>query len=115
MAVWFDPSFLLAVNVPDLNKTLPTAKMHSRTAHYKTETRNIFFNKWMFEKTDTEEKKGICAAIKKPSTGRVFGIFYSVNFCGKKITLLFSVTPALCHFDGAVDVSLLVQYLHFHC
>ena len=75
MAVWFDPSFLLAVNVPDLNKTLPTAKMHSRTAHYKTETRNIFFNKWMFEKTDTEKKKRDLCCNKEAVNGACFWNF----------------------------------------
>lgn len=64
------------------------------------------------------KKEGKRAAIKKSSTGRVFGLFFFLP-CSfmwkKKRVLFFSVTPALCHFDGAVDVSLLVQYLHLHC
>lgn len=94
--------------------------MQSRTAPYKLRNRDsqrFFLNKWMFEKEISRKKKkeGKCAAIKKPSTGRVFE-FFTVFICvGKKRTLFFSVTPALCHLDGAVDVSLRVQYLHLHC
>lgn len=60
-----------------------------------------------------KKNEGKCAAIKKPSTGgRVFEFFTVFIYVEKKRTLFFSVTPALCHFDGAVDVSLRVQYLH---
>lgn len=71
--------------------------MHSWIAPYKlrTETRNIFFNKWMFEKEILGKKEGKCAAIKKPSTGR-FWIFYSVHLCGKKKELYSSVWRLRC-------------------
>lgn len=62
MAVWFDPSILLAVNAPDLNFT---AKMHSRKKKRSLQTTNrdsrhfcfCFLNKWMFEKEISKKKK----------------------------------------------------------
>lgn len=107
---------------PKSFKTLLTAKMHSQTAPYKlrTETRNIFFFfliKWMFEKEIRERRREMCCN-KEAVNGACFWNFLQCSFMwGKKTkkTLFFSVTPALCHCDGAVDVSLRVQYLHLHC
>lgn len=68
----------------------------------------------MFEKEIWKKRREMCCN-KEAVNRRVFE-FFTVFICvGKKITLFFSVTPALCHFDGAVDVSLRVQYLHLHC
>lgn len=65
-----------------------TAKMHCQAAPYETTNRTetciiLFLNKWMFE-TEIQKKEGKHSAIKKPSTGTCFWIFYSVHFCGTK-------------------------------
>lgn len=62
--------------------------MHSENAPYKLEKRLVtfffFLNKLMFEKDIGEKQKGKCAAIKKPSTGRVFEFFTVFIYVEKK-------------------------------
>lgn len=69
---------------------------------------------WKRDVGNKKKRREMCC--NKESVGGVFLNFLQCSFVWKKkITLSFSVTPALCHFSGAVDVSLRVQYLHLHC
>lgn len=132
MAVRFGPTIVFAVDAllppprrPHQNKTETTAKVHSEEKnaphpHKKSpQLFSVFFfflRNGRLKKTRGKKKTmGKCAAIKKPSVGRVFEFSTVLIYVGKeKKTLFFSVTSALCHFNGTVDVSLRVQYLHLH-
>lgn len=78
MAVWFDPSILLAVNTPNSYKTLPTAKTHSRTTLYKLQT-DVFLISGCLEK-----KRRETCCNKEAVGGGVFLNFLPCSFVWKK-------------------------------
>lgn len=60
-------------------------------------------------------RREVCCNKEAVTRGVFYEFFTVFIYVGEKKTLIFGVTPALCHFDGAVDVSLRVQYLHLLC
>lgn len=114
-------SILLAVcDAPDLNKTRLTAKMHSRkqtkcsSRTIKQETRNIFLMNRRLEKRDIGGERREMCCNKEAVNGAFLNFLHCSFVWREKKTLFFSVTPAPCHLNGAVDVSLRVQYPHLH-
>lgn len=89
-------------------KTLLTAKMHSRATPYKlrADSQRVFFRR--FEKQMLNKRREMCC--NKEAVNGAFLNFLQCSFMWIKKNLI--LQPALCHFNGAVDISPRVQYLH---